>query len=100
MSINEMHLWFQYLFDERKNENGYVRCFECNKLMHENSYKELSTCYSHILPKGIKKYKHLAGEEENVVIVHPSCHNLYENSPKLAKNQYKKRIELIEKYNL
>jgi hypothetical protein len=97
--MNIMHEWFVYLFDERKDEQGYVRCFECGKRMHEDTYKHLTTCYSHILPKGVKKYAHLAGDEDNIAIVHPSCHNLYEATPRLAVNQWKKRLELLEKLN-
>lgn len=93
---NPMHEWFFYLFDSRKDENGYVTCFECGKRMHESFYKYLLTCYSHILDKGINRYKKYKGEEWNVKIVHPDCHNLYTMKPKEAKNQYKLRLKLIE----
>jgi hypothetical protein len=94
---NPMHLWFIYLFDQRKDKNGYVKCFECGKKMHESAYKELSICYSHLLEK--KKYPEFAGNEENVVICCPDCHNLYSMSPRKAINQYNLKLKLIEKYD-
>ena len=95
-----MHLWFEYLWEERCNEKGQVKCFECNRIMNRNTYKNNIICYSHILPKGINKYKFLAGEESNLAIVHPECHHLYELNPKKASNQYKKRLELLKKHDL
>lgn len=95
--INPMHVWFQYLFEERMDENGCVRCFECNRLMHESVYKDLSTCYSHILGK--KQYPEYKGKTWNVKIVHPDCHNLFTMTPKKAINQYSEYIKLKEKYD-
>lgn len=91
-----MHMWFKHLFDCRKDEKGYVKCFECGKRMHEDTYKELTTCYSHILEK--KKYKLAAGDENNVVIVHPDCHHLYTMQPRKAVNQFNLRLKLLEQY--
>lgn len=93
-----MHQWFIHLFDERKDSDGNVPCFECGKKMHEDTYKEVSVCYSHLLEK--KKYKNFAGDPDNVVIVHPSCHNKYTMTPKKAINQYNKMKQLKTKYNL
>jgi hypothetical protein len=90
-----MHLWFAYLFEKRMDENHCVRCFECGKLMHEDTYKDLSTCYSHILGK--KQYPKFKGEEWNVKIVHPDCHHLYSMKPKEAINQYNEYVELLNK---
>lgn len=95
-----MHLWFMYLFEQRMDDDGYVRCFECGKKMHEDTWKEYSSCYSHILAKSEANYPEYAGEEWNVVIVHPSCHNLYETSPKKAVKQYSKKLKLLDKLNL
>lgn len=91
-----MHLWFIYLFDQRKDQYGYVRCFECGKKMHEDTWKMLSSCYSHILSK--KKYPEMKGDENNVEICHPDCHHLYGFRPMLAKNQYAKYLKLKEDY--
>jgi 5-methylcytosine-specific restriction endonuclease McrA len=95
---NDMHTWFVYLFNQRKNNQGFVKCFECGKSLHEYFYKNLSIVYSHILNK--KKYPKYAGDPENVEIVCPDCHNLYELKPKSAEKQYAKKQELIKLYNL
>jgi len=97
MSINLMHLWFEYLWEERCNEKGQIKCYECGKIMNRNTWKEYSTCYSHIYPKST--YPLLKGNEENVVITHPDCHFLYETTPKKAKNQYALKLKLGKKYN-
>lgn len=93
-----MHVWFMYLFNQRKDSKGYVRCYECNKPMHEDIYKETSSCYSHILGK--KQYPDLAGIPENISICCPDCHNLYTMRPKKAVKQYAKAQYLLEKYDL
>jgi 5-methylcytosine-specific restriction endonuclease McrA len=92
--FNGMHQWFFYLFDERKDKEGFVKCFECGKRMHEDSFKHTLTCYSHILDKSL--YPEFAGNEENVVIVHPDCHNLYTMRPKKALKQYSLRLKLLD----
>ena len=89
---NPLHQWYMYLFETRMDNLGYVRCFECGKKMSESTYKQLSTCYSHILSK--KKYPKYKGEEWNVKIVHPDCHNLYTIKPSSAENQYKEYLKL------
>lgn len=91
-----MHLWFFYLFESRMDEHGYVRCFECGKKMHEDTYKYLLTCYSHILEKS--RFPKWKGEEFNVQIVHPDCHHLYTMNPKKATNQWNLRLKLLKQY--
>lgn len=92
-----MHEWFVYLFETRMDNNGYVKCFECGKPMHEETYKYLTTCYSHILPKS--KYPELAGNPDNVKIVHPACHDLYTYKPSNAVNQYNEYLKLKQQYD-
>ena len=93
-----MHQWFAYLWQQRQDENQVVYCFECGKPMHANTYKDLSTCYSHILGK--KLYPKYAGAEWNVKICHPDCHNLYTIRPKQATNQYNEYLKLKQNLNL
>lgn len=95
---NFMHTWFKYLWDSREDKWGFIRCFECDKRMYHDNYRELSSCYSHILGK--KQYPEHAGNPENVVIVDPDCHNLYTMKPKEAKNQYALYLKLKEKYGI
>ena len=94
--MNLLHKWFVYLFDERKDKKGFVKCFECGKYMHEDSYKDISLCYSHILNK--KLYEEYKGEPWNLVIVHPHCHQLFELYPAQAKKQNAEYNKLIKKY--
>lgn len=94
-SLSPMHQWFIHLFEQRMDSEGFVRCFECNKRMHEDTWKMLSTCYSHILSKKI--YPEYKGEHWNVKIVHPDCHHIYTMKPSDAKNQYNEYIKLLEK---
>jgi 5-methylcytosine-specific restriction endonuclease McrA len=93
---NPLHLWFMHLFEKRMDRKGFVRCFECDRPMHEDVYKEISACYSHLLSK--KTHPEHAGNPDNVVIVHPDCHNLYERLPQKAKKQYARYLELKNKY--
>ena len=93
-----MHEWFMYLFQQRADGHGFVKCFECGRNMHMSTYIGNTVCYSHLLEKA--KYPQYAGDPENVVIVHPDCHNLYTMKPKEAKNQYKAMQELKLKYKL
>lgn len=97
-SPNIMHQWFVYLFEQRMDSQGFVRCFECNKRMHQDGYKKNTCCYSHILSK--KTYPQYKGEEWNIAITCPSCHSLYSNRPSDAINQYKKYIQLKKELNL
>ena len=87
-----------HLFESRMNKLGFVKCFECGKLMHKDTYINQSSCYSHILEKS--RYPQFAGEEWNIKIVHDYCHNLYTMYPKRAINQYSERVRLIKEYNL
>lgn len=94
--MNLMHRWFIYLFNHRKDKNGFVKCFECGKYMHEDNYKRLSSCYSHILNK--KTYSEYKGEPWNIKIVHPECHQLFELYPEQANKQHKLYLKLIKKW--
>lgn len=91
-----MHQWFVYLFEQRMNSKGFIRCFECDKYMHENTWKQITTCYSHILSR--KTFPQYKGCEWNIEIVCPSCHSLYSNRPSNAKNQYALYLELLKKH--
>jgi 5-methylcytosine-specific restriction endonuclease McrA len=95
---NVMHQWFIYLFEERMDNRGYVKCFECGKPLHESYYKETSTCYSHLLSK--KKYPQYKGDPDNLVICCPDCHHLFGMHPSRATNQWNAQQLLIQKYEL
>lgn len=87
-----------YLFDVQMDTRGYVKCFECEKLLHESIYKENMACYSHLLEKA--KYPQYAGDVQNVVIVCPDCHTLYTLRPRKATKQYERFLILKQIYNL
>ena len=91
-SINKMHEWFKYLFEQRMDDEHNVYCFECGRKLPEHIYKEISAIYSHILPKST--YPDMAGNPDNVKIVCMTCHNLYTMLPSNAKKQYKEYLKL------
>lgn len=93
---NPMYQWFMYLFQQRMDTNGFVNCFECGKSLYKDLYMENSCCYSHILGK--KQYQEHAGNPNNVEITCPDCHNLYTMTPKKAKKQYNKYLNLKQLY--
>lgn len=97
-SPNVMHQWFQYLFDQRKDKDGFIDCFECGTFLHEMNYRDITICYSHLLEKS--KYPQYAGDERNVVITCPDCHNLYTMRPKQAIKQYEAAQQLKKLYNI
>jgi hypothetical protein len=92
--INPVLQWYAFLFEQRMDDNHFVKCFECGKKMSENTWKERSTCYSHIFSK--KTYPLYKGKEWNVKIVHPDCHHLYTIKPSEAHNQYTEYLRLLE----
>lgn len=93
---NDMHRWFAYLFEQRMDNNHIVYCYECGKPMYEDVYKDLSICYSHILPK--KLYPEQKGNPDNICIVCGDCHTLYGLKPKKAVKQYALYLTLKGKF--
>lgn len=93
-----LHDWFMYLYEQRADDNGFVKCFECGRNMHMSFYIGNTMCYSHLLEKS--RYPQYAGDPNNVVITHPECHHLYSMKPKEAINQYTRMKELKLKYNI
>lgn len=96
--LEKLHNWEFDLFDKQKDKKGYCYCFETGTPMHESIYKNNLCVYSHILPKGVEKYKKYAMEEWNVKIVLPDYHTLFENRSEKATKQLKLEKELKEKY--
>lgn len=94
---SQLHAWYVYLFEKQMDGNRQCPCYECNKPLSEDIYKNVSITYSHLLEK--KRYPHLAGVAENIAIVCADCHNLYTMHPKKAIKQYTKAQELKNKYN-
>ena len=92
--LNPILQWYAFLFEQRMDDENFVKCFECRKRMSEKTWKELSTCYSHILSK--KTYPAYKGVANNVQIVHPDCHYLYTIKPSNAINQYAEYLRLLE----
>lgn len=92
--MNELHKRFLQLWDEREDENGWVTCFETGKGMHRSSYREVSACYSHILPK--KEWPQFKYEAWNIKIVTPEAHDQYTKKPRLAKKQYQLYLKYID----
>ncbi len=87
-----IELYFS-LWDERADDDGWVRCFESGKWLPENLKFNLN-CYSHILSKS--KYPQYKKEKWNIKIVSPEAHNTYECSPEKAPHQNELRIKYLE----
>jgi hypothetical protein len=96
--LEELHNWEFALWDKQKDANNQCFCFESGEVMHESLYKYNLCIYSHILPKGIAKYKKYAMEEWNVKIVKPQYHELFENKSEKAVKQLQLEKELKLKY--
>lgn len=96
--LEELHQWEFALWDKQKDINNQCFCFESGEVMHESLYKYNLCIYSHILPKGIAKYKKYAMEEWNVKIVKPQYHELFENKSEKAVKQLQLEKELKEIY--
>lgn len=77
----EMNAFFREIWDEREDEEGYVRCFETGREMHGSRYRSLTTCYHHVLEQGNTKFPQYAFLKENIVILHPDVHIRYHNNP-------------------
>lgn len=73
LETKELHEWFKTLWKEREDENGWIRCFETDVLMHRDDYMENISVYDHVLEKNRwPEYKFLP---ENIVIIRPHVHN-------------------------
>ena len=96
--LEELHQWEFALWDKQKDINNQCFCFESGEVMHESLYKYNLCIYSHILPKGIAKYKKYAMKEWNVKIVKPQYHELFENKSEKAAKQLQLEKELKEIY--
>jgi 5-methylcytosine-specific restriction endonuclease McrA len=99
-SINkeDLHKWFMYLYEQRADSHGFVKCFECGRNMHMSTYIGNTMCYSHLVEKS--RYPQFAGDPDNVKIVHPQCHHLYSMEPKKAVHQYEAYINYKKEHNL
>lgn len=73
IDLERLHQWLFELFDKRKDQDGYVYCYESGVRMHESKYKYNLLIYSHCYPKA--SYPQYAMEEWNVLIVMPEKHN-------------------------
>lgn len=92
---SEMHEWFNKLWDEREDANGYCYCFETGTAMPRGMYRDNSACFHHVLEKGTRKYKKHMMCEWNVIIILPDVHgSIPNNTPKI--NQL--TAEFKEKY--
>jgi hypothetical protein len=99
LRMNEMTDFFEYLWEQRKEQDSYgffVRCYETGLKLREKTYKFDKRCYHHVLFKS--KFKSEAFNPENVVIIHPDIHEQThlndEKTPKI-KELKKKLFERL-----
>lgn len=85
------------LWNKRADKNGNVKCFETEITMSHTIYKSNLCCYSHQLPKSTNK--DMAFLEENVLIVLPDIHALWESDPKKCERMYTYTEKLKKKYD-
>lgn len=94
LRTSEMHEWFRELWDEREDEEGYIRCFESGRPLHGRIYRSNTCCYDHVLEKSV--YPQYAMNKKNIVIIHPDIHTVrhkdLDNCPRIKKL----RMELLE----
>lgn len=88
-----LELWDK--LEEEEHGFRFVRCFETGIKLSRTTFRTNSCCYSHLLPKS--KYSEYELMEENVVIVHPDQHSLYESNREKTPKQNERRIKLLEK---
>lgn len=96
--LEELHKWELDLFDKRKDKQGYCYCFETGTPMHESVYKMNLCIYSHCIPKN--NHKELAMNEDNLLIVLPDIHALWEANPNNTPKMKEYTDKLKEKYGL
>lgn len=69
----KMWNFFLEIWDERQDEKGYCYCFETGQPMSRSRYRELSSCYDHVLEKHFwTRYKFC---KKNIVIILPEVHH-------------------------
>ena len=71
---------FLTIWDNRADKDGNCFCFESNKVLRRETFKNLSTCYHHVLAKGKGSYPQYCLTEKNIVILHPDIHAAVEQS--------------------
>jgi len=89
---------FLEIWDERRKwdeeeKEWYVPCFETGVPLWESKYKTNKSCYSHILSK--KKYPQYDLLKNNIEIVHPNEHYLFELNEDNTPNQKERKSQLL-----
>jgi hypothetical protein len=95
---DDLKKFYLELWDKQEETEGdfrFVRCFESGYKLDREQYRELSICYSHILPKS--KYPEYAMEDWNLKIVRPVWHQQFEIYPEKAPKQYEYQQFLLNK---
>lgn len=94
-----MRLLFLEIWDERQDEEGNCYCFETGKKMKREIFRELSSCYDHVLEKNDNAYPQYKFTKKNIIIVLPEVHDqkgkYIDKTPKIKKY----RDELLNLHN-
>jgi len=94
--INKLFELYLEIWDERADRNGNVRCFETDTLMSWTVYKKNIICYSHQISKAQRP--DLAFEKDNILVVLPQIHFLWESNPQECPKMYEYTQKLKKKY--
>lgn len=72
---DKMMTWFQQIWDERQDEKGCCYCFVTKAKMRREIYREVSSCYDHVLEKQENQFPQYKWVKKNIIIVLPSVHS-------------------------
>lgn len=95
----EMFNLFFTLWDEKEwevEEERFVYCFETGRKLPREKFRLLTTCYHHVLEKGIFPQYSLL--KENIVILHPDIHQLVHQNIEKTPKVKALREELYQKH--
>lgn len=70
----KMRELFLQIWDEREDPEGFCYCYETGKRMDPRIYRGNSSCYDHVLEKGVNSYPEYKLVKRNIIIILPEVH--------------------------
>lgn len=90
---------FVEILNERKDENGWLYCFETGVKIPKRYY-DTTLIYHHLLEKGIEKYKKYKFEKWNIYTILPEVHTLTHSDIDKTPRLKAEKERLIEQKSL